>query len=43
VLTTHSHLAPRSKKEGSNTYTPFLGLRGLFWGELYLTLGRDIL
>jgi len=32
------HLAPRLKKEYSYTYTPHLGLRGLFWGELYLYL-----
>ena len=32
------HLAPRLKKEYSYTSTPPLGLRGLFWGELYLYL-----
>jgi hypothetical protein len=30
------HLAPRLKKEDSFTYTSPLGLRGLFYGELYL-------
>jgi hypothetical protein len=30
------HLAARLKKEYSYTATPPLGLRGLFWGELYL-------
>ena len=30
------HLAPRLKKEKSFTSTPPLGLRSLFWGELYL-------
>jgi hypothetical protein len=30
------HLAPRLKKEYGYTSTPPLGLRGLFWGELYL-------
>ena len=30
------HLAPMLKKEYSYTSTPPLGLRGLFWGELYL-------
>jgi hypothetical protein len=29
-------LAPRLKKVYSYTSTPPLGLRGLFWGELYL-------
>ena len=29
------HLAPKLKKEYSYTSTPRLGLRGLFWGELY--------
>jgi hypothetical protein len=29
------HLSPRLKKEYSYTSTPPLGLRGLFWGELY--------
>jgi len=37
ALTTHSHPAPRLKKEKSYISTPPLGLRGLFWGELYLT------
>ena len=32
------HLAPRLKKEYSYTFTPPLGLRGLFWGDLYLYL-----
>jgi len=31
------HLALRLKKEYSYTSTPPLGLRGLFWGELYLS------
>jgi hypothetical protein len=30
------HLAPRLKTEYSYTSIPPLGLRGLFWGELYL-------
>ena len=30
------HLAPRLKKEQSYTSTPPLGLRDLFYGELYL-------
>jgi hypothetical protein len=29
------HLAPRSNKEWSYTSTPPVGLRGLFYGELY--------
>jgi len=33
-----SHLAPMLKKEDSNTSTPLLGLRGLFWGDLYLLI-----
>jgi len=28
-------LGPRLKKEQSYTCTPSMGLRGLFWGELY--------
>jgi len=36
AFTTHSHLAPRLVKEYSYTCTPPLGLRGLFYGELYL-------
>ena len=32
------HLAPRLKKEYSHTSTPPLGLRRLFYGELYLYL-----
>jgi len=36
------HLAPRLKKEQSYTSTPPLGLRGLFWGELYLYLYIDV-
>ena len=32
------HLAPRLKKEQSYTSTPPLGRRGLFEGELYITL-----
>jgi len=35
-LTAHSHLALRLKKEYSYTYTPPLGLHGLFQGDLYL-------
>jgi hypothetical protein len=31
-------LAPRLKKEWSYTCTPSMGLRGLFYGELYLYL-----
>jgi len=34
------HLAPRLKKEYSDTSTPSLGLRGLFYGELFLYLYR---
>jgi hypothetical protein len=30
ALTTHPHLAPRLKKEYSYTFTPLLGLLGLF-------------
>jgi len=33
-----TYLAPRLKKEYSYTSTPRLGLRGLFWGELYISL-----
>ena len=36
TLTTHLHLAPRSKKEQSYTSTPPLGHHGLFQYELYL-------
>ena len=36
ALTTHPHLAPRSKAEKGNTSIPPLGLRGLFYGEYYL-------
>jgi hypothetical protein len=36
VLSTHPHLEPRSRKAYSYTSTPRLGLRGLFYGELYL-------
>jgi hypothetical protein len=32
------HLAPRLMKEKSYTSTPALGLRGLFYGDLYLYL-----
>jgi hypothetical protein len=32
------HLAPRLNKEYSYTSIPHLGLRGLFYGELYLYL-----
>jgi len=38
VLTTHSHLVPRLKKEYSYTSTPLLGLHGLFYGELCFAL-----
>ena len=31
------HLAPRLKKEQNYTSTPSLGLRGFFWGEIYLS------
>jgi hypothetical protein len=37
ALTTHHQLAPRLKKEYSYTSTS-VGLRGLFYGELYLYL-----
>jgi hypothetical protein len=30
------HLPPRLRKQQSYTSTPPLGLRGLFWGDLYL-------
>jgi hypothetical protein len=36
ALTTHPHLAPRLRKEYSYTFTPPLGFRGLFQGEMYL-------
>jgi len=36
-MTTHTHLAPRLKKEYSYISTPPLGLRGLFYGDLYFT------
>jgi hypothetical protein len=36
ALTTHTHLAPRLKKEYSYISTPSLGLRGLFYGELLI-------
>jgi len=32
------HLTPRLKKEYGYTYTPPLGLCGLFYGVIYLTL-----
>jgi hypothetical protein len=35
---TPPHRAPRLKKENSYTSTPPLGLRGLFYGELYFYL-----
>jgi hypothetical protein len=38
ALTPHPHLAPRLKKEYSYTSTPFLDLRGLLYGEIYLYL-----
>ena len=38
ALTTLPHLVPRWRIECSYTSTPPLGLRGLFWGELYLYL-----
>jgi hypothetical protein len=34
ALNTHSHLAPRLKKEYSYTSTPALDLHGLLYGEL---------
>jgi len=34
----HSHLVARLKKDLNYISTPPLGLRGLFWGELYLTV-----
>ena len=44
ALTTHSHLAPRLKKEYSYTSTFLRGLHGLLQGELYLllTLFKDV-
>jgi hypothetical protein len=41
ALTTHSHLAPRLKKEHSYTSTPPLGLNGQFWGEIYHKIKED--
>jgi hypothetical protein len=38
ALTTHSHLAPKLKKEYSYTCTPTLGLRGLLLSENYFYL-----
>jgi len=38
ALTTNPHLTPRLIKEYCYTSTPPLGLRGLFWGKLYLLL-----
>ena len=38
ALNTHPHLAPGLKKDYSYTPTPPLGLRGLFYDELYLYL-----
>ena len=38
LLTTHSHLALRLRKEQGYTSTPPLDFRGLFQGELYLYL-----
>jgi len=35
ALTTHSYLAPRLKEEYGYASTPPLGLRGLFYGELF--------
>ena len=46
-MTTYTDLLPRLKKEQNYTSTPLLGLRGLFYGELYLyhllspDVGRD--
>jgi hypothetical protein len=37
TLTTHPHLAPRLTVQQNYTSTPQLGLRGLFYAELYLT------
>ena len=34
----HGHKNVKLKKEYSYTSTPPLGLRGLFWADLYLTL-----
>jgi len=36
VLTTHPHLAPKLRKEQSYISTSPVGLRCLFYGELYL-------
>jgi hypothetical protein len=36
ALTTHHHLVLRLKKVFSYNSTATLGLRGLFWGDLYL-------
>jgi hypothetical protein len=33
-----SHLDPRLKKEYSYTFTPSLGIRGLFWSELCIVI-----
>jgi hypothetical protein len=35
------HLAPRLKEEKSYTSTPPMGLRGLFYGEMYLYITMD--
>jgi len=43
ALTTHLHLAPRLKKDESYTSFPPLGLRSLFWGELYLFMDIHII
>jgi hypothetical protein len=45
ALTTHSHLAPRLKKEYSYSSNPPRGLHGLLQGELYLllTLFKDVI
>ena len=42
ALTNHYHLAPKLRKEQSFTFTPLMGLRGLFWGELNLSINFDI-
>ena len=36
ALNTQPHLASRLKKEDNYTSTPPIGLRGVFWGEIYL-------
>jgi hypothetical protein len=43
ALNTHSHLAPRLKKEYSYISIPFMGLRGTLQGEFYLYITNTVL